>query len=584
MNTEDRRAPGVARINFDGLVEVGGALGPSFEAHALDVSEEGMHLRTAYLPELGQQVTCRFEAGAGQSVVGSGEVMWCRAADRGGEFGVRFTEMDAECVESLKRVCGFGGGAGSTQPGGKVRLYIEGLASPMRARVRDARATAITVGSDLGFLQVGKHLELEDTVSGSKRPASIDRVDVAVDPESHVPQLIVTLRYADVGAADPGRTEPPSEARPGRAAPPMFDDPPSTMAGMGGMGGMDEMPKGMLATQAARIGPAFERLGHRVKTTIALLAKRGRTEDDATPRRTTAPAPGGGLHASGRRVVRAETNDAADGGQPAARPPAASARRRAAIAAAVMATAVLGAVAIKRMHHESPPVTTASTNAPAAIDTGAPAAASPAMPATTGPSGDTSAAAAIAPPATAASQAAPATPAPATPPVVATPGDKAAPTTATATAEDGTSAAHRTHARPAPFANGPVHHGNVLRLRMDGPVEVLEGAQQPTGFTVKLPGRRSLEAAAPLAARDARIATIKVNNEPSGAELTVVFKDGVPNYRVSARGDFLVVALAPIGALETPVGKRDERAAKGSKHTSRMRDATPGTRDATPER
>jgi PilZ domain len=569
MNTEDRRAPGVARINFDGLVEVGGVLGPSFEAHALDVSEEGMHLRTAYLPELGQQVTCRFEAGGGDSVVGSGEVMWCRAAEKGGEFGVRFTEMDAGCVESLKRVCGLAGGAPTAQPGGKVRLYIEGLASPMRAKVRDARPTAITVGSDLGFLQVGKHLELEDTVSGTKRPASIDRVDVAVDPESHVPQLIVTLRYADVGAADPGRTEPPSVARTGRAAPAMFDDAPVEM---GDMTDMDDM-KGVLATQAARIGPALARLGHRVKTTIALLAKRGRTEDGATPRRTTAPAPGGGLHASGRRVVRAEANGAADSSQPGARPSAASGRRRAAVATAVMATAVLGAVAIKHMHHEP---AAAATTAPAGSDTGASVAAAPATSASAAPSTDTSAVTALAPPATAPTAATTATPAPATPPIAPAPADKAAP--ATVVADDATGAAHKTHRRPAPFANGPVHHGNILRLRMDGPVEVLEGAQQPTGFTVKLPGRRSLEAAAPLAARDSRIATIKVNNDPTGAELTVAFKDGVPNYRVSARGDSLVIALAPIGALETTVGKRDprdERAAKGSKHTSRMRDATP---------
>ena len=47
----DRRAPEASRIPFDGMVEVGGALGPSFEAQAINLSEEGMHLRTAYLPE-----------------------------------------------------------------------------------------------------------------------------------------------------------------------------------------------------------------------------------------------------------------------------------------------------------------------------------------------------------------------------------------------------------------------------------------------------------------------------------------------------------------------------------------------------
>src|SRR3974377_2103419 len=76
MSSDDRRAPGAARVPFDGLVEVGGALGPSFEAQAVDMSEEGMQLRTAYLPELGQLVTCRFETTPNESVVGSGEVVW----------------------------------------------------------------------------------------------------------------------------------------------------------------------------------------------------------------------------------------------------------------------------------------------------------------------------------------------------------------------------------------------------------------------------------------------------------------------------------------------------------------------------
>ncbi len=205
MNTEDRRAPGASRMPFDGLVEVGGALGPSFEAQAVNVSEDGMHLRTAYLPEQGQPLTCRFDAGSGKSVLVSGEVVWSLGAEKGGEFGVRFTDMDAESVDSLKHLCGVTV-ASEAQPvhsGSKVRLHIDGLASPMRAKIRDSRATAVTVGSDLGFLQVGRQLELEDAQSGKKRPACIDRVEVAVDPASHVPQLVVTLRYSDVQAPVP---------------------------------------------------------------------------------------------------------------------------------------------------------------------------------------------------------------------------------------------------------------------------------------------------------------------------------------------------------------------------------------------
>ena len=91
--------------------------------------------------------------------------------------------------------------------GTKVRLHIDGLGSPMRARVKDAKSRELTVGSELGFLQVGKQLELEDAATGGKRPARIDRVEVEIDPSSKVPQLVVTLRYDD----DTSDAPPPNE-------------------------------------------------------------------------------------------------------------------------------------------------------------------------------------------------------------------------------------------------------------------------------------------------------------------------------------------------------------------------------------
>jgi hypothetical protein len=106
---------------------------------------------------------------------------------------------------------------------------------------------------------------------------------------------------------------------------------------------------------------------------------------------------------------------------------------------------------------------------------------------------------------------------------------------------------------------------------MDGPIESIEGSPQANGFTVKIAGRRSLEAAAPLAARDSRIASMKVTNEASGADLFVSFRDTVPNYRVSAHGDMLVLTLAPPGALERPVAKRDDKSERTSKHSSHPR-------------
>jgi hypothetical protein len=571
MNTQDRRAPGATRIPLDGLVEMGGAAGPTFEAQAVNVSEEGLQVRSAYLPEIGQPLTCRFDAGAGQSVVAACEVVWSRGTERGGELGIRFVDMDPESIEALKRLCGgSAGAAASAAAGQKVRLHIDGLAAPMRAKIRDSRTSEVTVGSDLGFLQVGRQLELEDARSGTRRPASIDGVDVVVDAASHVPQLVVTLRYADVeaggveGACAPadGRAPAPGASRaaaPSSAAMRSADAPRAD----------DAVPvedaslkmKGAIAEGLGRVGPALERLASRAKMTIALLARRRRERAvaDEGPRRTTAPAPGGGLHTSGRRVVRGEGGAAPDEGT-TPEPKARLNRRTAAVASAVMIASVLGALAIKRSHHDG------ATDAAAPMPSAAAAVASVA--ATAAP------AQSVAPPEPS--------------PAVADPRAGLAsapslPTGANAFDEEtssGSRSAHKRHARVAPFGNGPVHHGNVLHLQMDGAIELLEGAQQPTGFIVKVPGRKSLEAAGPLAARDSRIAVIKVSNEPSGAELNVTFRDGVPNYQVSARGDTLVIALAQVGALEK-TAKKDEPGGKASKHAKSAHEQEPAreTRD-----
>lgn len=533
MSIEERRAPGATRHPFDALVEVGGALGPSFEAQAVNVSEEGIQLRTAYLPEPGQQLTCRFDAGPGQSVLAAGEVAWAQGGDRGGEFGVRFTDVDAESVEALKHVCGIGRTLPQVNAGSKVRLHIDGLASPMRAKIKDARPTAVTVGSDLGFLQVGRQLELEDTESGAKRPASIDRVDVLVDSSSHVPQLVVTLRYCDIPHATPE-----AAARTGEA-PAEKGSPPPTRNSLPSIEQSAHEMRGAFARGLEKVGPAAGRFFDQVKTTVAVLASRRRRNEASAPRRTTAPPPAGGLYATGRRIVRGESGSTPD--EVPGVPRTKLTQRRVALTGSVLLAAVIGAVALKKSHHAPPEA--AATSVVAAI---------PSASATASASS-----AAVAP--TVPSSSPPPSPAPVAIAPSPTPDDEA----------DSPRAAHKKHVHVAPFGNGPVHHANVLRLKMDGQIDSIEGAQQPTGFVVKLPGRKSLEAAAPLAARDSRIAAIKVSNDAAGAELTVAFRDGVPNYQVSARGDTLVIALAPAGTIDHAVADKDEKGGRSGKHGKR---------------
>jgi hypothetical protein len=144
--TDERREAASRRIPFDGLVEVGGALGPSFEAQAVDVSKEGIHLRTAYLPEVGQSLTCRFDAG-GREVLAPGEVVWRHEESRGGEFAVRFGELDQESRDALAIAVDPRPACVPRDPGARVRLHIEGLDScraqgRQRARLPSGRQAA----------------------------------------------------------------------------------------------------------------------------------------------------------------------------------------------------------------------------------------------------------------------------------------------------------------------------------------------------------------------------------------------------------------------------------------------------------
>lgn len=128
-------------------------------------------------------------------------------------------------------------------------------------------------------------------------------------------------------------------------------------------------------------------------------------------------------------------------------------------------------------------------------------------------------------------------------------------------AEDDLAAGDRvvsTVARPKrvarPFGRGKIEHGKAFRLKMDGPIEDIQGAQLPEGFLVTLPDRRSLEGAATLFKQDPRVLHAKVDNTSHGAELELTFKDGTPGYVVRARGETLEIVLS------NPGGRDDDKA------------------------
>jgi hypothetical protein len=532
MSTEiERRAPGAIRIPFEALVEVGGAVGPAFEAQAMNVSEEGMLLRTAYLPDMGQPLTCRFDAGAGEPILASGEVVWINQNGKGGEFGIRFAELDSESGTTLRGLLGLDRieGLAAAVVGSKVRLHIGGLSAPMRARIRDAHDHDVVVGSELGFLQVGKSLDMEDVESGKRRAARIDAVQVEVDPGSQVPQLVVRLRYDDLVSESEHEHAPMSLSNEDNAGPkPSEAD--------------DDIDAMALRSPAARVlSAAQDRLGslsRRVATTAKLMwaerkVLRERKEEDA-PRRQTSPAPNGVLQTAGRRVVRGESAVASEDVEAGWAPSLRTHRKKIALGGAVAIGVMMTAFAFAKPKDETPLGQIVMTE----LDKSA----------SQFEAESKAALAAAAPP-------------PVMMPAVAI---TASPSPAPAAEADPPSSSKP--AKIAPFSNGPVKKGNVLAIKMDGPIASIQGAQQPTGFIVHVPGRKSTEAASALAQRDSRIATIKVTNDAKGAELSVTFKDGVPNYQVRARGDKLELVLA--------TGKGQKKAAKKAKKHRKAKHTT----------
>src|SRR5690554_1773591 len=146
--TEDRRSPGVPRVPIATLVEICGQDGavPAFEAESCNVSGLGMQVRTSYLPEIGDSLVCRFDH-EGKEILVEGKVAWRSEGPDGGEFGIQFTALDAGSVDVLQQL---GAAEGDPEdsgeldeephvgahPGSKVRLHIDGLGAPMKARVQ----------------------------------------------------------------------------------------------------------------------------------------------------------------------------------------------------------------------------------------------------------------------------------------------------------------------------------------------------------------------------------------------------------------------------------------------------------------
>ncbi|MSP26555.1 MAG: hypothetical protein EXR75_15685, partial [Myxococcales bacterium] len=669
---EERRDGAAPRVTFETLVDVGAKTG-GFEAESIDVSPDGIRMRTAYLPAPGERLTCRFD-GLGGDVVATGEVAWCRDEGRGGEFGLRFLTLEengARLLDSLCRPAPEDAPQIASSPemqaliGSRVRLHIQGLGAPMRARVRDLAHGEVLVGSNLEFLRVGRDLELEDVEQGVRRVAMIEHVGVEIDPETNVPQLVVSLRYEDargeLGAARvPVASQLPAPAtRPHalasdaatKRAPSDNDDDasvPSPVAawahgtearhahepagearnaaisgaedvaapitpkrevrkhapsseGATSQAGTDDDIEGArlgafaavgrtLADFAQRLGPKLSTAGVGAKTSLAQLfeaVKRKRAAGELeqlkarAPKRTTAPPPSGALRSNGRRLFRDAASSGSEveaGSADSSGPiPRIGDKKRATIGAIIGVVAVVGIYAGATQLSKSRSDSAAS----AAITE----------------SSSTHESSALADPSAVVNNAAGrgrevgsvdvplfgATPLSTTEIVPAPPSPDLLGAAAPSDADAGTGVAAGTdaardegdepRAKSAPLQKewgvGNVKDAIALRLTMDEDVSGFSGIENDRGFTLTVPGRKSISSASQLARKDKRIDSVNVVNYPDRAEITVEFKSDVPAYLASVSGKRLTIEIAADAKSRGDDDSDDADAEKRSKKKSK---------------
>jgi len=641
---QERRAEGAGRVRVETLVEVcGNEPGiPAFEAEAVDVSARGMHLRTAYLPDNGAPLVCRFEEG-GREIVVEGRVAWRREGARGGEFGVEFTALDSGSVGALRELCD--GANEQDEPprahhdaksevGSRVRLHIDGLGSPMKARVRESGTQNVQVGSNLEFLKVGRKLEVEDLEAGGRRQAQIDGVSVAIDPLTRVPQLVVQLRFP--GSEDTTPEPSVTALHFGEKVTKGFKIPASAVTTDAVAAAHDndqddsDEDDADAAALRGKIGEAAANAGEAVQTAGAAVARfsaraaqgmgglfKGaglkvleltKRAEPAPQRRTTAPAPNGNKGVEGQRLrpqSSANVNSASEGTEPSA----AKQLPRKKLMLGAGGVVLLASVAALATHYATP-----SASPPGAHASQTPAVTSLAPPSTGAPLstaptnlGLTTGGIASAnvplfgPTPMATMEPAPLAPPPGSPEAVeaqeradAKSNLSGAPVSNAAadegfsdeSSDDGSESKSSKDEKSkseksgktdtTPWGHGKLRSPTIYRLRLDAPGGKLQGALLPTGFTVLVPGHKVMEAGSGIAKRDNRFSSVRTSNRTEGAEVSFRFRDSIPAYRVRLRRDYMEILISEGESSKDAKESKDSKDSKAKSSKSDSKVATHG--------
>lgn len=600
---EDRRSQSAPRVLHTALVDICSQTQEAlpFQGESANISGRGMRVKTSYLPEIGEELVCRFHHDQAEVLV-EGLVAWRSEGEQGGEFGVKFTALDADSAELLRNLSppqharkrapqaidlppSSATGADKTsaqseplppaededrlEPGSRVRLHIDGLGAPMKACVHRGTERKLRVGSNLEFLKLGRPLEVEALETDERKGALVDAVNVVINPTTNVPELVVQLRYDGVSQSPPPAGVAESNAQDQLAAPEaVADEPEHDRADAEPWEPAAQAVFSRLSGAVAGAGTIAKKAGGAISQTASSVRTTWASREKSAVRRTP----------SGSERVSGEGRRAPAAARPAARRTQAGSRRSQRVPAHLRSgihdlgmskkdSAARGSKQKMPAPQAEPPKK--SKLLPGLL-------AGTAFVALAGGAvllrGQGEPVAAVAPEPKKAEAAAIAQ---AKPPPVAKPPAAARPTGIVAEvplfgpqamavkpaapalsksqvveAERRAAAAavpDQTWDEPAqaaaptskPFGRGKLYLPTVHRIRLDGAGEALAGAINADGFTIVVPGRKAMESGRAIEKRDKRIVGVKTSNNARGATVKFEFRGPVPPYQVRLRQDFI---------------------------------------------
>jgi hypothetical protein len=449
-----------------------------------------------------------------------------------------------------------------------VKLHLAGLATPMRAEVKEQGHRRLDVGSNLEFLRVGRALEVEEVGVGRRRQAEIEGVNVAIDPRSQIPQLILSLRYPEPALSEaPQASEPPPSVTYAKSVgkTSAFSEDASESGGdegeareLFGIKLPEPMAEAFVRAQrlALRAGEQCARLGLRARRATRWFKARAQRPERAVraPRRTAPVFRTPPVQLRPQRGASASTQRAPTASNVRRDVLAQRALRRYGLLALLFVTAIglgawWGTGKRTRATASDAPVKTRAIPRPAPVEP-APSAATPAsnqLVATEPAPSPAREEEAAELPRFAAQQPerslSPAERVLASPP----PAAKSAPLVFENVPSTARAPARRESAAPvgsSEFSRGKLHLPIIHRLRLDGPAARVVGEPTSSGFNIVIPGRKVMESGAAISKRDRRISRVATRNNNGSAKIAFDFKGTIPAYKIRLRQDFVEIFIS----------------------------------------